>query len=61
MKQYLTANDISEALNISVSSAYRIIKKLNIELKEKGYILISGRCPIAFFKEKYYGFDENKQ
>lgn len=57
--QYITAAEIAQALGVSISSAYNIIKSLNKELSEMGYIIIAGKCPIAYFKKKYYGFDES--
>jgi len=55
--QYMTAENVAEALNISKSKAYQIIRALNKELREKGYITIAGRCPTKYFSEKYYGFE----
>lgn len=49
------AEDISRELGISKGYAYKIIKKLNQELKEAGFIVISGRVPRAFWETKFYG------
>ena len=54
---YFTANEISEMLGISRVHAYKIVKKLNNELAEKGFIVISGRVPKKFFAEHYYGME----
>ncbi len=54
---YFTANEISEMLGISRGHAYKIVKKLNNELDEKGFIVISGRVPKKFFAEHYYGME----
>jgi sugar-specific transcriptional regulator TrmB len=54
-KIYYTAEEISEMLGISMGTSYRIIRKLNKELKEKGFIVIAGKLPIKYFEEKYYG------
>ena len=54
---YFTANEISEMLDISRGHAYKIVKKLNNELAEKGFIVISGRVPKKFFAEHYYGME----
>lgn len=50
--QYITAAEIAQVLGVSISSAYNIIKSLNKELGEMGYIIIAGKCPIAYFKKK---------
>lgn len=49
------AKDISRELGISKGYAYKIIKELNQELKEAGFIVISGRVPRAFWETKFYG------
>lgn len=49
------AEDISKELGISKGYAYKIIKELNQELKEAGFIVISGRVPRAFWETKFYG------
>lgn len=54
-KIYYSAKDISDMLDISVSSAYSIIRKLNEELEKKGFIVISGKVSRAYFDERWYG------
>lgn len=54
--QYITANEVGEALGISRSKAYQIVRRLNKELAEMGYITVAGKCPMQYFKQKYYGF-----
>ena len=54
-KQYITAKEISEMLGVSNSKAYSIIRELNTELKERGYLTIPGKVSRAFFFEKWYG------
>ena len=57
-KQYLTAKEISEAMGVSESKAYGIIRELNKELRTEGYLTVSGKVPVVFFKKKYFGFEE---
>lgn len=52
---YFTANEVQEILGISRTQAYRIVRQLNKELEEKGYIVIPGRVPKKYLTEKYYG------
>ena len=40
---FIKVDEVGELLGISRAEAYRIIKKLNSELDEKGDIVISGR------------------
>lgn len=52
---YYTANEVMEMLGISRGHAYKIVKQLNEELANKGFIVIAGRVPKKFFAEHYYG------
>lgn len=54
-KQILNVRDVMEALEVSESKAYGIIKQLNSELSAKGYIVIPGKVSRAYFEEKLYG------
>jgi sugar-specific transcriptional regulator TrmB len=54
-KLYLNASELSELLGVSLGSSYRIIRKLNEELEQKGFIVISGKLPRRYFEERYYG------
>lgn len=58
-QQVLRAKDIAEMCQISESKAYQIIKQLNDELKEKGFLVFRGRVSRAYFMEKMYGMKEN--
>ena len=57
-KQYIKAKEISEMLGVSNSKAYSIIRELNTELKERGYLTIPGKVSRAFFFEKWYGGEQ---
>lgn len=54
-KQYITAQEVAEALGVSLGKAYAIIRQLNAELDAKGYITVAGKVSRVFFKEKCYG------
>ena len=49
---YLTAPEVAESLRISVAFAYKIMRDLNAELKQKGYIVVSGRVNKQYFLER---------
>ncbi len=51
---FYNADDISVILTVSRPTAYRIIKRLNDELKQMGFIVVSGRVPKKYFSEKFY-------
>ena len=54
-KQVLNVRDVMAVLEVSESKAYSIIKRLNRELADKGYITIQGKISRAYFEEKVYG------
>ncbi len=54
--QFITAEEVQQILSVSRSKSYQIIRELNKELKSMGYHTIAGKCPIQFFKQKFYGF-----
>ena len=56
MKQYLTAAEVAETVGVSTTKAYGLIREMNAELKEAGYITIAGKVPEGFFRKKYYGY-----
>lgn len=53
--QFITANEVAEVMGVSRTKAYQIVRAMNKELKEMGYITIAGKCPIQYFKQKFYG------
>lgn len=52
---YYTAQEIAEMLGVSRGHAYKIIKQLNAELADRGYIIIAGKISKKYFAEHYYG------
>lgn len=52
---YYTAADVRKMLGISRGKAYQLIKELNEELAQLGYIVLAGKVPKKFFAEKVYG------
>lgn len=57
-KIQLSVEDIQEILGISKSHAYKVIRELNAELKEKGFYVVRGKISSKYFNEKYYGILE---
>ncbi len=54
-KLMVTAIEIVSDLGVSRAYAYNLIKRLNAELEEKGYITISGKVSRKYYEEKIYG------
>ena len=47
-------DDVMDLLGVSRYKAYKIIQDLNAELKDSGYIGVSGRVPKKYFNERFY-------
>ena len=59
---FLTVKEVATLLNISDSYAYKIMRQLNDELKQKGIITISGRVNRRYFMERLdYGSAYEKE
>lgn len=54
---FITAEEVAEMLGISKPYAYKLIKQMNNELRDKGFITISGKVSRRYFKEKFYGME----
>ena len=54
-KIFMRVDEGAEELGVSVPYAYKLIKRLNEELKKTGCITIAGRIDRKFFYEKFYG------
>lgn len=48
----MRVDEVAHELGISKSYAYKIVQKLNAELKEKGFMTISGRVNKQYFMER---------
>ena len=49
---FMRVEEVAQELGISKSYAYKIVQKLNVELKEKGFMTISGRVNKQYFMER---------
>lgn len=49
---FMRVEDVAEELGISKSYAYKIVQKLNAELKAQGFLTIAGRINKRYFLEK---------
>ena len=61
MKIYYGAKDIAEILDVSVSKEYGLIKRMNQELEQEGYLVLAGKVPVAYFQKRWYGLDSVQQ
>lgn len=49
---FMRVDEVAEVLDVSESYAYKIIKKLNKELAEKGKIVVYGRVNRKYFYKR---------
>lgn len=61
MSTFMDAHEIIEITGMSEAYAYKLIKQLNKELKEKGFITIRGRVSRQYFEERIYGVRKEEQ
>lgn len=54
-KRFLNVDDVAGYMDISIPMAYKIIRRMNEELSNMGYITVSGRVSRTFFEQKVYG------
>ncbi len=59
---FMKVEDVAEELKVSESHAYKIMRQLNKELREKGLLTVSGRLSRKYFLERTcYGAVEEKE
>ena len=49
---FMRVEEVAQELGVSKSYAYKIVQKLNEELKSKGFLTISGRVNKQYFMER---------
>ena len=52
---FMRVNEVAEELGVSKPCAYKLVQRLNGELKQKNFITISGRISRQYFQERVYG------
>ena len=50
-KTYLKVDEVAELLGVSKSYAYKVVQKLNKQLKDMGYLTIAGRINKKYFEK----------
>ena len=53
MSKFITAAEVAEELNVSMSCAYKIVQNLNEELRKMGFFTVSGKVNRKFFEKKF--------
>jgi len=52
---FMRVDEVAEELGVSKPCAYKLVQKLNGELKQKNFITIAGRISRQYFQERVYG------
>lgn len=50
--KFLKAADVAEIIGISESTAYRLIRTMNQELKKQGFLTVAGKVSKKYFEQK---------
>ena len=59
---FMRVDEVAQELGVSKSYAYKIVRMLNDELREKGYLTIAGRVSKKYFLAKLcYGLHGNNE
>lgn len=53
-KRFLNVDDVASTMECSKSAAYTIIRRLNDELKARGFVVIHGKINAKYFNERIY-------
>ena len=59
MATLVKVDEVKELLNVKEGKAYQIMKRLNKELEDQGFITIQGRVPLDYLKERFNLCDED--
>ncbi len=61
-KMFMRVEEVAKELSVSKSYAYKIVQKLNAELKSQGFLTISGRVNKQYFLERAcYGTNKKER
>lgn len=59
-KLYVNSEEVSKIMGVSTGHAYKIIRRLNQELAQKGFIVVAGKVSRRYMEERCYGISEVK-
>lgn len=57
---FIHADEVAATLGVSKPYAYKVVRELNKELQEKGFLTISGKVSRRYFEERVYGLQANE-
>lgn len=56
-KYMMNADDVARELNCSKCHAYKLVRRMNVELAQQGYLTMAGKIPRAYWAKKMYGYE----
>ena len=56
-KYMMNVDDVARELNCSKSHAYKLVRRMNAELAQQGYLTMAGTIPRAYWAKKMYGYE----
>ena len=59
-KLFISAKEVARELEVSDYFAYRLVRKLNDELEQQGFVVVKGKISRKYFEERVYGMSETK-
>ena len=59
--RFMKVDEVARELDVSKAYAYKIIKKLNSELSEMGYITVAGKLNRDYFNKRVYSAENNTE
>lgn len=58
---FMTAEEVAKEMNVSRAYAYKIIRQLNQEMQDMGYITVAGKVNRKYFMKKVNYEDSNRK
>lgn len=56
--KFTTPSEIAQELGVSKSYAYKVVRQLNEQLREQGFMVILGKVIRVYYEERFYGMKE---
>ena len=53
---FIKVDEVAQALGVSKSYAYKIVREMNNDLRQRGFLTIAGKMSKQYFEEKFYGY-----
>lgn len=51
-RSFMTVEEVAEEMGVSKSYAYKVVKQLNEELQQMGYLTVAGRVNTNYFRKR---------